>query len=152
MSQEPYARGLVPERPFVAVEEIEGEFVAVLGVSFPNRDLALEPYGSRAFPDGSIAEVCVTDESAAAPGKRVARAAYLGFVRFARGGVIAVGMECQMEGGIVGAVVGFDGAHAPNHWNIVVRGSRFANGAERGIHLNERIRFVYQSYAESSLG
>ncbi len=152
MSQEPYARGIVPERPFVAVEEMEGEFVAVLGVSFPNRDLALEPYASRSFPDGSIAEVCVTDESGAAPGKRVARAAYLGFVRFARGGVIAVGMECRMEGEVVGEVVGFDGVHAPNHWNIVVQGSRFANGAERGIRLGERIRFVYETCATCSSG
>ncbi len=142
VEREPYARGIVPERPFVAVRPLHGEVVAVLGVSFPDRNLELEAFGSRAFPDGAIAEVCVTDEEGAAPGKPVARAAYLGFVRFAEGGIVAVGMTCQIGEEIIGEVVGFDGVHAPNHWNIVVRSDRFANGAERGVRVGDAIEFV----------
>lgn len=141
--QEPYARGIVPERPFVAVRPLYGEVVAVLGVSFPDRNLELEPFASRALPDGSIAEVCVTDDSEAKPGRRVPRAAYLGFVRFAQGGIVAVGMTCRIGEEIVGEVVGFDGVHAPNHWNIVVRSERFANGAERGLEVGMLVEFLY---------
>jgi hypothetical protein len=141
---EPYARGIVPERPFVAVRSMRGELVAVLGVRFPDRNLALEAFGSRAFPDGSVAELCVTDEPDAGPGKRVARAAYVGFVRFPHGGVVAVGMRCRVGDQEVGEVVGFDGVHAPNHWNIVVRSERFADGAERGLTLGTAVEFVYR--------
>ncbi len=139
--REPYARGIVPERPFQAVRAMRGELVAVLAVSFDDRNLQLEAFGSRAFPDGSVAECCVTDETAAAPGKRVARAAYLGFVRFPVGGVIVTGMTCRIGNEVIGEVVGFDGVHAPNHWNIVLRSERFANGAERGLAPGVEVEF-----------
>ncbi|MDW8060158.1 MAG: hypothetical protein RMK01_08795 [Thermomicrobium sp.] len=144
MSEEPYARGIVPERPFVAVAAMEGHFVAVLGVRFTDRNLELETVRARAFPDGSIAECCVTDEPHATPGKVVARAAYLGFIRFARGGVIATGMECRIGEEVVGEVVGFDGVHAPNHWTIVVRSGWFADGGERGIQTGQTVTFQYR--------
>ncbi len=137
--REPYARGIVPERPFAAVRPLVGELVAVLAVSFPDRNLELEPFGSRAFPDGAIAELCVTDQPDARPGQRVARAAYLGFVRFPIGGIIAVGARCFVDGEAIGEVVGFDGAHAPNHWNIVVRSAHFADGAARGLRLGATV-------------
>lgn len=141
MSQEPYARGIVPERPFWEVEPLEGVLIAILAVSFADRNLQLEPFGSRAFPDGSILELCVTDDSQARPGAQVARAAYLGFVRLPVGGVVVLGERCFLETESIGEVVGFEGAHAPNHWNVVLRGA-FRNGAERGWMVGQRVRFV----------
>lgn len=142
-TREPYARGIVPEQLLAIVRPLRGELVAVLGVRFPDRNLHLESFGSRAFPDGAIAELCVTDEPEARPGRVVARAAYLGFVRFPVGGIVVVGAECEVAGERMGQVVGFDGVHAPNHWNIVVRSERFAHGLEWGLDLGKPVVFRY---------
>jgi len=139
--RDPYARGVVPPQPFAAVAPVEGEFVAVMQVTIPERNLQLEHYGSRAFPEGAIAELVVTDEPEARPGVRVRQAAYLGFLRISRGGVVVVGERCVLAGQPLGPVVGFDASHEPNHYSIVVRGP-LQHGAERGVQLGHRVAFL----------
>ncbi len=143
--RDPYALGIVPPQPFAAKTPLRGQLVAVLRVSFERRGLELEPVGSRAFPDGSIAELAVTDEPDAQPGKTVQRAAYLGFVRFPTGGLVIVGDRCSIDGVTVGVVAGFDTSHEPNHLNIVVRADRLAHGAERGLVPGQAVEFSLAS-------
>jgi hypothetical protein len=140
-TRDPYALGIVPPQPFAAKLPLCGQLVAVLRVTFERRGLELEPVGSRAFPDGAIAELAVTDEPDAQPGKTVQRAAYLGFVRFPTGGLVIVGEACSIDGEKVGVVAGFDTSHEPNHLNIVVRADRLAHGAERGLTPGQTVEF-----------
>lgn len=140
--RDPYALGIVPSRPFAAKRPLTGELVAVLRVTFERRGLELEPVGSRAFPDGSIAELAVTDEPDAQPGKTVQRAAYLGFVRFPTGGLVVVGDACTVDGEWLGVVAGFDTSHEPNHLNIVIRGDHLHNGDERGLVPGQWVQFT----------
>lgn len=148
-TRDPYALGIVPPQPFAAKTPLRGQLVAVLRVTFERRGLELEPVGSRAFPDGSIAELAVTDEPDAQPGKTVQRAAYLGFVRFPTGGIVIVGDTCSIAGETVGVVAGFDTSHEPNHLNIVVRADRLAHGAERGLAPGHPVEFVLTPWGKS---
>lgn len=140
-TRDPYALGIVPPQPFAAKLPLRGQLVAVLRVTFERRGLALEPFGSRAFPDGAVAELCVTDEPEARPGNVVQRAAYLGFVRFPCGGLVVVGERCSIGGETVGTVAGFDTSHEPNHLNIVLRADHLAHGAERGLVPGQDVEF-----------
>lgn len=138
---EPYARGLVTHNPFAEKADVRAVVVAVLDLTFLHRDLALDPYRSRAVVGGGVYEMVVTDEPACAPGRVVQRAAYLGFVRVSAGGVVAVGDACYLDGAHIGNVVGFNSDHEPNHFNIVLGSPALASGARRGLSVGDRVVF-----------
>ncbi len=118
---------------------MEGRIVCVLHARSERRGMQLEVHPSRAIPAGEIHELALTDDSGAAPGARVDRVAYVGFLEIVRGGVVVVGEEVSLGGRELGKVVGFDCTHFPNHMCIVVRGPLWQTGKEMGVALEETV-------------
>ena len=105
------------------------------------RGLQLIPQGSRCIRRFDVHELIVTEEKTG-PSGRADKVAYLGFVEFAKGGVMLTGDEVRIGGALVGTVAGYDETHMPNHLNIVLTGASGASGVERGIALGQRVEFV----------
>lgn len=141
-SSEPYSQGMVEGNPFQYKADVHGTLVAVLRLTFHDRGLALEQFHTRAVEAGSVHELVLTDESSAAPGQVVRRAAYLGFVQL-QGGVIGVGDILIIGKRTLGTVVGFDATHAPNHYNVVVCGQHLVNGGELGLNVGDPVVFRF---------
>ena len=138
MAVDPFLTDWGRVRPDYPRSAIEGRFVGVMRLKVEDRGFELIPQGSRCIRRWDVHELIVTDE-AAAPSKRVGRCAYLGFVEFASGGVVLQGDEVRIGDALIGHVAGFDETHLPNHLNIVLKGSAFASGVERGFSLGDLI-------------
>jgi hypothetical protein len=93
-------------------------------------------------PAGEIHELAVTDTSSVAPGERVNRVAYIGFVEVAQGGVILVGDDAAIGDRQLGRVVGFDHTHFPNHMGILIHGSTWQTGRELGVAVEDKVVFA----------
>jgi hypothetical protein len=76
------------------------------------------------------------------PSGRADRVAYLGFVEFSQGGVLLTGDEVRIGSTLVGTIAGYDETHMPNHLNIVLTGSPWSSGVERGIALGQAVSFT----------
>jgi len=103
----------------------------------------LENPPSRAMQAGEIHELALTDDASAAPGARVDRVAYVGFVEIAQGSVVVVGERVTLGGRELGQVVGFDCTHFPNHMNILIRGPVWQTGRGLGAVVEEPVRFCF---------
>jgi hypothetical protein len=120
---------------------LEGTFVGVMRLKLEARGLQLIPQGSRCIRRFDVHELIVTEEKTG-PSGRADKVAYLGFVEFAKGGVMLTGDEVRIGGALVGTIAGYDETHMPNHLNIVLTGASGASGVERGIALGQRVEFV----------
>jgi hypothetical protein len=120
---------------------LEGVFVGVMRLKLEARGLQLIPQGSRCIRRFDVHELIITEEKTG-PSGRADKVAYLGFVEFARGGVMLSGDEVRIGGDLVGTIAGYDETHMPNHLNIVLAGSPATSGVERGIALGQRVEFV----------
>jgi len=58
--------------------------------------------------------------------------------------LLVAGDVLTIGGGIIGKIAGYDETHMPNHLNIVVVGSDFASGFDRGLLLGSPVRFETQ--------
>jgi hypothetical protein len=128
-------RVLDTDNPYVAKRPVKAQVVCVLHARSERRGMQLEPHPSRAVPAGEIHELAVTDDPAAAPGSRVERVAYVGFVEVVRGGVVLVGDQVTLGGRRLGRVAGFDCTHFPNHMNILVYSPEWQTGLELGVEV-----------------
>jgi len=135
-------RVLDTDDPYVAKRPVEGRVVCVLHARSERRGMQLESHPSRAAPAGQIHELALTDDAEAAPGRRVDRVAYVGFVEIERGGVILAGDRVTVGGRELGRVVGFDETHYPNHMNIVLRGALWQTGRELGVEVEASVSFA----------
>lgn len=128
--------------PYVATRPVRGRVVCVLDARSERRGMQLEIHPSRAIRAGEIHELVLTDLAAAAPGVRVDRVAYVGFVEVESGGVIVVGARVTLGERELGQVVGFDCTHFPNHMNILIRGTEWQTGRGMGVAVEERVVFA----------
>jgi len=133
---DPYLRPDAPAR-FVRHRPVTGTVVAVLAGSLSDRGLQLIPQPSRVLCQGEVHELIFTDEDVR-PGMTVNRITYLGFFEVKQGGVAVVGDDVRV-GGVVGQLAGFDETHAPNHLNLVLRGTGAVTGAAMRFSLGDRV-------------
>ncbi|MCW5752117.1 MAG: hypothetical protein KIT81_13305 [Alphaproteobacteria bacterium] len=135
---DPDGTAILPDYPRSPLHAV---FVGVMRLKLEARGLQLIRQATRSIRRHDVHELILTDE-AAAPGRAVDAVAYLGFVEFLSGGIMAVGDEVRSESILVGDIGGFDDTHMPNHQNILVRGPRRLSGAELGIRLGQRVDFL----------
>nr|WP_223187532.1 hypothetical protein [Streptomyces sp. CBMA29] len=109
---------------------VHGCVVKVLIHRRDDRGMALEPHASRCVRAGEVHELVTTDHTDSAPGARIDRVGFLGFVELDRGGVIDRGDTVRIAGRTVGTVLGFDACHFPNHYNILVHADTTVTGAD----------------------
>lgn len=124
-----------------AKRPLHGALVKVLTHRRDDRGMTLTEFASRCVLRGEVHELVTTDHTETAPGSRIDRVGFLGFVELARGGVIDRGDVLWADGVPVGTVLGFDGCHTPNHWNILVTAPVPLTGRELGLAPETEIRF-----------
>lgn len=111
-----------------AKRAVEGVLVKVLRHTRTDRGMELEPFAARCVRRGEVHELVTTDRWSDMPGARVDRVGFLGFVELGCGGVIDRGDTLLLGEEPVGRVLGFDGCHLPNHYNILVHTPRLLTG------------------------
>ncbi|ANN17224.1 hypothetical protein SD37_17290 [Amycolatopsis orientalis] len=121
--------------------EITGTVVKVLVHHRDDRGMSLEPFASRCVRVGEVHELVTTNHQDTAPGARIDRVAFLGFAEIDRAGVIDRGDEVWLGDELVGTVLGFDGCHFPNHYNILIHTARPVSGEEIGLKPEGEVRF-----------
>lgn len=124
-----------------AKRPVTGAVVKVLLHRRDERGMQLEPYASRCVRRGELHELVTTDQVRAAPGARIDRVGFLGFVEVLRAGVIDRGDELWVNGRSIGTVLGFDACHFPNHYNIIVAADPLQTGHDLGLEPEAPIRF-----------
>ncbi|MDI3405716.1 DUF6917 domain-containing protein [Streptomyces cavernicola] len=124
-----------------AKRAVHGSLVKVLVHRLDARGMTLEPYASRCVRRGEVHELLTTDHTDPAPGARVDRVGFLGFVELACAGVLDRGDRVLAGGRQVGTVLGFDACHFPNHYNIVVSAPRPVTGLDLALVPETEIRF-----------
>ena len=129
---------------YAANRAVEGEVVTVLDSTHEARGLKLIPTYSRALKQYSIHELIATDETEQKPGGSANRIAYLAFIEVTSGGCLIVGETLFVDGRPIGAIIGFDETHEPNHINIIVGVKERATGPQLKIGLGSKIRFARQ--------
>jgi L-arabinose 1-dehydrogenase len=139
-----YAR----ERPFespapaaMVKRDVDGLLVKVLKHARADRGMSLEPFASRCVRAGEVHELVTTDHRETAAGARIDRVGFLGFTEIKNAGVIDRGDEVRVNGELVGTVLGFDGCHFPNHYNILIATERPLTGPDLGLAPESKIHF-----------
>ncbi|TDD79064.1 hypothetical protein E1293_24425 [Actinomadura darangshiensis] len=115
--------------------------VKVLAHRRTDRGMRLEPFASRCVRAGEVHELVATDHGETASGARIDRVAFLGFAEINAGGVLDRGDELWVGGRRIGVLLGFDGCHFPNHYNVLVRAEPACTGTELGLVPGERLAF-----------
>lgn len=131
---DPYKAGMFKKNPYVKKRDIKGKMVVVLDGKFEERGLQLITPISRCICANEIHELIITDEDAA-PGMRVDKIAYLGFVEIEQGSVMVAGDQIFLEDRLIGSIAGFDETHMPNHLNIVIKAEERKTGLELGAEI-----------------
>ncbi|MDI3389900.1 hypothetical protein QIS99_27455 [Streptomyces sp. B-S-A8] len=124
-----------------AKRAVHGALVKVLIHRLDTRGMTLEPHASRCVRRGEVHELLTTDHTDPAPGARVDRVGFLGFVELACAGVLDRGDQVFAAGRPVGTVLGFDACHFPNHYNIIVSAPRPVTGLDLALVPETEIRF-----------
>lgn len=122
--------------------EITGTVVKVLVHRRDDRGMSLEPFASRCVREGEVHELVTTDHDDTTPGARIDRVGFLGFAEIGCAGVIDRGDEVWIGGVRVGTVLGFDGCHFPNHYNILIHVPRPRTGPDLGLKPELDVRFT----------
>lgn len=119
---------------------VAGTLVKVLWHHRDDRGMRLEPYASRCVRHGEIHELVTTDHTDTAPGTRVDRVAFLGFVEILQAGVIDRGDHLWVDEQLIGTVLGFDACHFPNHYNILIAAHPPRSGLDLGLQPEVAVR------------
>lgn len=120
---------------------VRGTLVKVLVHRRDDRGMRLEPFASRCVRAGELHELVTTDHRDDAPGARVDRVGFLGFVEIDTAGVIDRGDEVWVGDRLIGTVLGFDACHFPNHYNVLITTDAPRTGPELGLAPETVIRF-----------
>jgi len=121
---------------------VEGSVVKVLVHRRDDRGMSLEPYASRCVRVGEVHELVTTDHRDTRPGTTIDRVAFLGFAEITRAGVVDRGDLLWVGDRLVGAVLGFDACHFPNHYNVLIATGETLTGSELGLRPETAVRFV----------
>jgi len=125
-----------------AKRAVEGALVKVLLHRRIERGMSLEPFASRCVRRGDVHELVTTDHHETAPGSRIDRVGFLGFAELGCAGVLDRGDTFWIGGTRIGTVLGFDGCHLPNHYNILIRTDRLLTGGDLGLRPEMPVRFT----------
>ncbi|HEY0535586.1 MAG TPA: hypothetical protein VGD29_28720 [Actinoplanes sp.] len=120
---------------------VRGEVVKTLVHRRDDRGMSLEPYASRCVRTGEVHELVTTDHTETAAGARIDRVGFLGFVELGNAGVLDRGDEVLVGEQVVGTVLGFDGCHFPNHYNVLIHTPVPLTGPELGLKPGTEIWF-----------
>lgn len=124
-----------------AKRPVHGVLVKVLIHRRDDRGMELEPYASRCVRQGEVHELVTTSQSDTGPGSRVDRVGFLGFAEIGCAGVIDRGDRLWIGERLIGAVLGFDACHFPNHYNILIRADRLVTGLDLALAPEMTVRF-----------
>jgi hypothetical protein len=130
-----------PGAPRLLRKPLEARFVEVMDLECNDRALVIMKERSRAVRHGDVHEVMLTDEMGAAPGGTADGIDYVGFIEFQAGGVLVFGDVMVIGGQRIGTIAGFDECHAPNHYNILVKGPRRVSGVDLGQAPGDSVIF-----------
>ncbi|QMU74062.1 hypothetical protein GXP74_26980 [Streptacidiphilus sp. P02-A3a] len=120
---------------------VSGPLVKVLIHRREDRGMSLEPFASRCVRAGEVHELVTTDHTDTRAGARIDRVGFLGFLEVARAGVIDRGDTVRIGDRLVGTVLGFDGCHFPNHYNILIRVPEPVTGADLELLPEQTVSF-----------
>jgi hypothetical protein len=138
MDEAPYDPKLIIPSVYGDRRPVLGEIVALLHIIFQDRGLKLIQAKSRALLKNEIHELMITDEEGAAPGGGADRVSAIAFFEVRQGGLAVVGDEVTIAGRALGALVGFDVTHMPNHMNVLVKS---ASLEAPHIRVRDEVRF-----------
>ncbi|GAA1073890.1 DUF6917 domain-containing protein [Nocardiopsis composta] len=120
---------------------VTATLVKVLVHRRTERGMRLEPHASRCVRPGEVHELVATDHTETAPGARIDRVGFLGFAEITAAGVLDRGDEVWIGPRRVGTVLGFDGCHLPNHYNVLIHADPAPTGAELELAAGEPLVF-----------
>ncbi|MFL6136350.1 MAG: Gfo/Idh/MocA family protein [Frankiaceae bacterium] len=120
---------------------VGGSLVKLLTHRRFDRGMTVEAFASRCVRRGELHELVTTDAGDPAAGARVDHVGFVGFVEIETAGVIDRGDEVWIGDARVGTVLGFDGCHFPNHYNVLIRTDRPRTGLELGAPIGAAVRF-----------
>ncbi|NUR84485.1 MAG: hypothetical protein HOY71_10410 [Nonomuraea sp.] len=120
---------------------VTGTLLKVLVHRRDDRAMRLEPYASRCVRAGEVHELVTTDHTETDAGARIDRVAFLGFAEIAAAGVLDRGDEVWIGGRRVGVLLGFDGCHLPNHYNVLIHADPAPTGRDLGLAPGEPLVF-----------
>jgi hypothetical protein len=121
--------------------DVTATLVKVLVHRRSERGMRLEPHASRCVRAGEVHELVATDHTETAPGARIDRVGFLGFAEITSAGVVDRGDEVWIGSRRVGTVLGFDGCHMPNHYNVLIRADPLPTGRDLGLAAGEPLVF-----------
>lgn len=121
--------------------EVTATLLKVLVHRRADRGMRLEPYASRCVRAGEVHELVATDHTETAAGARIDRVSFLGFAEITTAGVLDRGDEIWIGDRRIGVLLGFDGCHLPNHYNVLVRADPAPTGHELGLMPGELLMF-----------
>lgn len=120
---------------------VEGVFVKLLFHKQEMRGMQLIEFETRCISKGEIHEIVTTSQQDAVSGDVINRVGFLGFAEMTCGGVIERGDEVFVDGRKIGAVVGFDECHYPNHYNILIAVQDTLTADELQLRIESTISF-----------
>lgn len=120
MAEPPYDPNLITPSVYGDRRPVTGQIVALLHITFEDRNLELIPSRSRGLLRNEIHELMITDEEAS-PGGGADRVSAIAFFEVLAGGLAVVGDKVSIGGRPLGRVAGYDMTHMPNHMNVLVK-------------------------------
>jgi predicted dehydrogenase len=116
-----------------------------------DRGMTLSPWTSRCVRAGEIHELVTTTDRPELPGDRVDAVGFLGFAEFHGGTVLRRGDEVRVSRAnasadaapqLLGAVVGFDECHHPNHYNVLIATDRLHSAETLDLRVGDDVLFT----------
>ncbi|MNN15758.1 hypothetical protein D3C76_1057360 [compost metagenome] len=120
---------------------IDAAFVKLLFHKQELRGMRLIEFETRCVQKGEIHEIVTTTHKDAKSGDMINRVGFLGFAEMLCGGVVERGDQVEIDGEIVGFVLGFDECHFPNHYNILIATEETLAADELNLKVESRIKF-----------
>lgn len=114
---------------------IQGSWSAIMNLERSDRGMIVTPFRTRCLLTGEIHEFILC-EKGLNPDEPIDRVSYLGFGEILTGGVAEVGDEFYVDDTLLGALIGFDETHAPNHYNILIASDRLLPGSTLGLQVD----------------
>lgn len=125
--------------------DVHGVLIKLLSHTNESRGMRLIPEQSRCVRAGEIHELVTTDEQELKAGSRVNRVGFLGFAEISSAGVVDVGDRFLVEGRDIGAVVGFDDCHFPNHYNILIEVDTLLTAPDLDVQVGGQVEMRQNS-------
>lgn len=117
-----------------------------------DRGMRLEPYASRCVRAGEVHELVLTDHTETDAGAVIDRVGFVGFVEIANAGVLDRGDEVRIGGRRIGVLLGFDGCHFPNHYNVLVHADPVVTGRDLGLTPEAPVEFRQGEFPGNDYG